>query len=195
MLQPPGTQPCVLMVLWHPDLTLPVLCGVTVPVLEAKHCCSVPAHAGCLPGYGTTTDNPNECRECPAGTFSLGGSLQPCTKCPDGFDSVPGAPSARFCVCKAGYGAADGTCTACAKGYYNPGVLVQKIAGKDGVAPATNITLQKQGLMSPGLRALVLAVQEAQDSGTAPTNNKCTFCGAGFTTTSTGATSSRACGK
>ena len=89
------------------------------------------------------------CKMCDVGSWSSGGSFDPCMPCPFGFVSLPGskgpsecrattsacppgtnapadAISAAECVCKAGFGAApnakpgDG-CALCAAGTYSTG--------------------------------------------------------------------------
>lgn len=70
---------------------------------------------------------------------------------------------------------------------------MQKIFGKDGVAPAANASSVRPGSLSPGMQALQSAVYEAQEVATRPTDNKCTSCGTGYTTDNTQATSKNDC--
>jgi hypothetical protein len=66
---------------------------------------------GCAPGTGVlVTADPVapgagfECRPCPNGTYSAGGSIAPCTRCPASAFMVtpPGATRVSQCACQAG---------------------------------------------------------------------------------------------
>ena len=84
------------------------------------------AQLRCKPGHGSSTGTP-PCDLCPAGTFSVGNTMDDCTPCPadhtsfpgadskddcvalsvtcpDGQTALPGAKSPEDCGCKPGYG-------------------------------------------------------------------------------------------
>lgn len=120
--------------------------------------------------------------------------MSTCTKCPAGFDSEPGSPSLRFCVCKAGFGYTAGACKRCERGYYSPGPIQQALSGAAAVAAVPNAT-DSAGRLSPGMIALQSAVFEGQEVATEPTYSKCIACGDGYTTATSGASSNKDCSK
>lgn len=83
--------------------------------------------AGCAPGFGANPnklDTGNPCTECPPGTYSPGGQLEPCWRCRGSafLTTQPGAVSIVQCVCRPGYGAAidaPNTCQPCPKGTFS----------------------------------------------------------------------------
>jgi hypothetical protein len=79
-------------------------------------------------GFGGT-----DCSQCGAGTYSTGGFLNACVACGPGQLSPPGSPSADFCACPAGQGAAAAgstTCSACPPNTYSLGPLTSTAADK-----------------------------------------------------------------
>lgn len=124
--------------------------------------------------------------------------MSPCTSCPNGFSSLSGSPSLRFCVCKAGTGLSPGlvnTCKVCAQGYYNPGPLIQELSGNAGSANGSVADTVGQKGTPAGDLAYRSAVYEAQLLATATAGNKCTYCGDNLTTAAAGATSKTDCGE
>lgn len=71
-------------------------------------------------GFGGTS-----CEQCPANTFSAGGSLRPCEACGPRQVSPPGSPSRDFCACREGEGLVDNnaTCSVCPANTYSLGLL------------------------------------------------------------------------
>lgn len=59
---------------------------------------------GCRPGTGTLTLNEAPCQPCPNGTYSPGGSLTPCIRCPGSAFMVtpPKATRVSQCTCRPG---------------------------------------------------------------------------------------------
>lgn len=81
------------------------------------------------PGYGSS-----DCTACPIGTYSTGGSHNPCTPCPGETTTLAvGAIAEGFCTCPAGYGqqtpapaahgakakAGGASCTVCPANYWS----------------------------------------------------------------------------
>lgn len=97
-----------------------------------------------LTGYGGPS-----CSQCPPGTFSPGGSLQPCQPCGPGLTSQPGAPSIAHCSCFPGYGK-DGNdptrCAVCPPGTWSTGPPETAVEGPaPSVLPCTACAAGKTG--------------------------------------------------
>lgn len=62
--------------------------------------------AGCRPGTGTLTITSGPCQPCPTGTYSPGGSMSPCIRCPGSAFMVtpPQATRVNQCTCQPGGG-------------------------------------------------------------------------------------------
>uniref|UniRef100_A0A383V6N3 Laminin EGF-like domain-containing protein n=1 Tax=Tetradesmus obliquus TaxID=3088 RepID=A0A383V6N3_TETOB len=76
----------------------------------------------CNPGYGG-----QDCDICAPGTFAAGGNRSSCSVCPLGLTTaISGAPSASYCQCPAGSGAAASNaaakCALCLPGYWSNGL-------------------------------------------------------------------------
>jgi hypothetical protein len=62
------------------------------------------------------------CQACEEGTYSSGGSREPCTPCGPGMTSPARATSQSFCQCKAGLGDdGNGGCDICGLGSWSSG--------------------------------------------------------------------------
>jgi len=73
--------------------------------------CRFPAlFSGCRPGFGTSILQEWPCQPCPTGTYSPGGSLSPCIRCPGSAFMVtpPQATRVNQCTCQAGGGTRGG---------------------------------------------------------------------------------------
>lgn len=142
----------------------------------------------CVAGTGGAS-----CSKCLPGTYSKGGDyddpLAPCKPCGLHQTSPPGAVSAEFCECEAGYGADrvdvpmdERQCVPCGFGTFNPGV-VSSAEGVQGtmvsVAAADLAGLRSRIAGSPQILACQLCSSRNPNGG--------------FTTLDIGSKSSQQC--
>lgn len=105
----------------------------------------------CLPGFGGA-----HCQRCEPGTWSDGGSLQPCRPCGPGLTSQAGAPSVAYCGCFPGFGRDPvdaASCSACPAGTWSSGPPASVASGPaPSVLPCTQCAPGRtgpQGATSP----------------------------------------------
>ncbi len=128
--------------------------------------------AGTLPT--TSQAQVYECKQCPAGTYSGGGTATSCTPCPAGKYSNPGATSCSTCSAGTYSTERSSSCTPCASGQYsaagasscstcsgwkyieNGNCIDVKYQISETIADLTTGGQEKSGTLKPGFYAVIL---------------------------------------
>lgn len=128
--------------------------------------------AGTLPT--TSQAQVYECKQCPAGTYSGGGTATSCTPCPAGKYSNPGATSCSTCSAGTYSTERSSSCTPCASGQYsaagasscstcsgwkyieNGNCIDVQYQISETIADLTTGGQEKSGTLEPGFYAVIL---------------------------------------
>ena len=178
--------------------------GTTSPAKSS----SLQACVGCNAG-SYLPDDSNVCVPCDPGTYAIKNTASSCTDCPLGKTTIPGAPSTMLsnstaclslCPAAGQYTRINGTCAACARGFYcgtGDAAMIQCPNGLTTVPGVAAGSLADCTIACPagyGVETVHGTCQPCPYGTYSPdANTACTNCPNGYTTMITGATTSSAC--